>query len=163
MSLIREAEPADAGGIAAIWNPIIRETVITFTTAEKTKTELQALIEDHHARNLPFLVSELDSTVQGFASASQFRNGPGYLHTLELTIHLAPQARGQGIATKLLEALEVKARTEDVHILIAGISGTNERALRFHKKHGFRQVGYMPEVGWKFDTPQDLLLLQKFL
>ena len=44
--MIRPARRADAGGIAAIWNHVIRETTQTFTTAEKDPHALAVQIID---------------------------------------------------------------------------------------------------------------------
>ncbi len=57
--MIRRASAADAPAIAAIWNPIIRDTTITFTTVEQTPAGIADLIRAH-----PVWVSE-DGT--GFA------------------------------------------------------------------------------------------------
>ena len=34
--MIRQAQAADTPAIAALWNPVIRDTTITFTSAVKT-------------------------------------------------------------------------------------------------------------------------------
>ena len=41
--MIRPAVPADAPAIAAIWNPMIRDTLVTFDSVEKTEAEIAAL------------------------------------------------------------------------------------------------------------------------
>ena len=153
--MIRRAELSDAAAIAAIWNPIIRDTTITFTTVEKTVPDLETLIETH-----PVWLTQ-DQT--GFALHAPFRGGPGYVHTREHTIHLAPAARGQGLGRALLDALQTHARDHGHHSLIAGISGGNIGALAFHSALGFTQCGHIPQAGWKCDTWHDLVLLQKFL
>ena len=38
--MIRQAVAADAQAIAAIWNPVIRDTTATFTTVEKSEAGL---------------------------------------------------------------------------------------------------------------------------
>jgi L-amino acid N-acyltransferase YncA len=52
--VIRPPRPEDAPAIAEIWNRIIRETVITFTTAEKDADALAAAI----AEGMPCHVAE---------------------------------------------------------------------------------------------------------
>ena len=51
--MIRRATPADAPAVAEIWNAIIRDTIATFTTAEK---EVPALARQ--IGNQPFFVAE---------------------------------------------------------------------------------------------------------
>lgn len=154
---IRRATALDAAAIAAIWNPIIRTSDITFTTVEKTEEELTAMIAQHVV-----LISESDR-VDGFATFGAFRDGPGYAHTAELSIYLAPHAQRRGRGATLLTALEAEARQARIHTLIAGIAGRNTGAVAFHAAQGYRQVGHLEQVGWKHGVWHDLILMQKRL
>ncbi|NNU81494.1 N-acetyltransferase [Halovulum dunhuangense] len=158
MPLIRPARPEDAAPIAAIWNPVIRETTITFTTDEKSEAGLAAAINPEAWR-----VVEEDRKVAGFGCVFQFRNGPGYRHAGEFTLILAPAQRGRGTGAALMAALEGAARDCGHHALVAGVSAENGAGLRFFGRQGYREVGRLPEVGRKFDRWLDLVLLQKLL
>lgn len=155
---IRPATPADANQICTIWNPIIRNTLVTFTTLQKTPSDIEQAIENH-----PYLVACTPENILGFASYSPFRTGPGYSHTMEHSINLAPVARGKGIGRALLQTLEAQAKNNDVHSLIAAVSGANPAAIAFHAACGFTLVGTVPHAGRKFDQWLDLVLLQKLL
>jgi phosphinothricin acetyltransferase len=158
--VIRRATAGDAAVIAAIWNPVIRETAITFTTEEKTEGGLAA---DIAARGPLFLVAEDGGDVTGFATAFRFRAGPGYARTLEHTIHLAPPARGQGAGRALIAALAEAAAGQGAASLWAGISSANPGGAAFHAAIGFSHVAVLPEVGWKFGRWHDLILMCKRL
>nr|WP_325249188.1 GNAT family N-acetyltransferase [Amylibacter sp.] len=160
---IRPATPADAAHICAIWNPIIRDTLITFTTDEKTPDMIVQMLKNHSENRWPFLVADLDQTILGFACYGPFRAGPGYAQTMEHSINLAPQARGHGTGTALMQALEAHARTAQIHALIAGVSAANPAAIAFHIQRGFTRIATLPQVGRKFDQWLDLVLLQKLL
>lgn len=153
--MIRRADPKDAAAIAAIWNGIIRDTTITFASTEKTTAEIKTLIADR-----PVWVA---GDVTGFAFYSPFRGGTGYAHTMEHTIHLLPKARGAGLGRALMNAVSTHARAEGHHSLIAGISGENANAAKFHQALGFTRVGIVRQAGWKFGRWHDLVLMQKFL
>ncbi len=155
MHRIRRAMPADAAWITALWNALIRDTAMTFTSVEKTETGTAALISSQ-----PMLVL---GTAGGFATYGTFRKGPGYRHTAEHTIILAPGAQRQGGGRALLGALEEVARSADIHVLVAGIAANNQAARAFHAACGYSEVGYLPEVGRKFGEWQDLVLMQKTL
>lgn len=155
--MIRTATPADAAAIAAIWNPIIRDTAVTFTTEEKTETGLAALIESAPA----CLVSQTDGKVTGFALYTQFRNGPGYARTMELTVHLAPEVRGQGQGRALVEGLVECAHTQGIGTLWAGIAGENPASVAFHERLGFVTTAILPSVGFKFGRWMDLTLMYR--
>lgn len=163
VSLIRPAEAADLTAIGAIWNQIIRDTSATFTTVEKTKGALEHLLHTTRADGHPFLVAEAGGRIQGFATYGQFRGGPGYRHTMELSVHLHQEARGQGLGRRLLVALEDHARAAGVHVMMAGVSGENAGAIAFHEACGYVLVARLAEVGRKFDRWMDMVLLQKTL
>jgi len=158
--ILRQADPRDIPQILAFWNPLIRETSVTFTTVEKTPETLAA---DLAARAAAFQVAEEAGRVLGFASYGTFRSGPGYAHTAEHTVILAPEARGRGVGRALMARLQEVARAADMHVLVAGVSGENLGAIAFHRAIGFAEVARMPEVGRKFGRWMDLVLLQKVL
>lgn len=158
--IIRQAGPGDIEAIRVIWNPLIRDTSVTFTTLEKTPTTLAA---DIAARGAAFLVAEEAGAILGFATYGAFRSGPGYAHTAEHTVILASAAQGRGVGRALMAELEEAARAQRLHALVAGVSAENAGAIAFHTSIGFQQVAHMPEVGRKFDRWMDLVLLQKLL
>ena len=71
---IRGARPDDAEALAAMWNVMIRETLFTFTTEEKSPGGIAAMIKD---RPGAFWVADAPEPV-GFVTYGQFRAGPGY-------------------------------------------------------------------------------------
>ncbi|MCI2400772.1 GNAT family N-acetyltransferase [Aliiroseovarius subalbicans] len=156
--MIRLARAEDAGAIAALWAPQIRDTMVTFDRVEKTPSDVAAMILGRPA----FYVAVAD-TVLGFATYDQFRGGVGYAHSFEHTIILDPCAQGQGIGRKLMQKVEHHARTAGGHSMIAGVSSGNDAGRAFHAALGYDQVAVVPEVGRKFDRWWDLILMQKFL
>ncbi|SLN28881.1 N-acyltransferase YncA [Roseovarius gaetbuli] len=158
--IVRQARPGDIEAILAIWNPLIRETSVTFTTEEKTP---EGLGQDIAGRGEAFLVAERGGVILGFASFGAFRSGPGYAHTGEHTIILDAASRGRGVGRALMTRLEEVARSQRFHALVAGVSGENVGAIAFHRAIGFSEVARMPEVGRKFGRWMDLVFLQKLL
>lgn len=160
---IRPATGADCAAIADLWNPLIRETAITFTTIEKTAEGLRATLAEKAAAGHSFLVAVEDGALMGFATYGAFRTGPGYARTMEHTIILAGAARGQGLGRALMGALERDARAQGIHSLIAGVSSANPAGRAFHAAIGYNTVAVLPQVGNKFGQWLDLVLMQKFL
>lgn len=156
--MIRPARPADAAAICAIWNPVIRDTTVTFTTEVKDPATLARQIATQ-----PFLVAETEGTVIGFVTFSQFRAGPGYALTMEHSVHVAEGTRGAGFGRALMEAAHARAAAEGAHSFIAGIGGENAGGVRFHSAIGYGTVARIPQAGHKFGRWHDLVLMQKFL
>jgi phosphinothricin acetyltransferase len=82
---------------------------------------------------------------------------------MEHSIILAPRAMRQGIGRQLMERLCRHASKNGVHSLWAGVSAANLAGLKFHKALGFQERARLPEVGYKFETWLDLILMQKIL
>lgn len=161
--MIRAATSADATGIAAIWNPVIRDTAITFNSAEKTVADIAGLILSRTSDGHAFLVAEDGGRIAGFATYAQFRGGIGYARTMEHTILLAPTAQGRGLGRALLTAIEDHARAAGALSLFAGVSAENPAGRAFHARLGFAEVAILQRVGFKFGRSMDLVLMQKFL
>ena len=163
MTLIRAARPEDSVGILAILNPIIAETTITFSPSQLSEVDLCDQLSDHQKLGMPFLVAENDRIISGYAKYGPFRTGKGYARTAEITVHLAPSARGMGLGKRLVSELEDHARSAGLRSLIAGISAENVQAVAFHEKFGFEHVGLVRQAGYKFERFIDLVLMQKFV
>jgi phosphinothricin acetyltransferase len=161
--VIRRATPSDATAIAAIWNPYIRDTAVTFNSAEKSAADVATLIRDRDAAGFATFVAETGAGPAGFASYSQFRGGVGYARSMEHTILLSPAARGGGLGRALLQAVEDHARAGGAHGLFAGVSAENPEGRAFHARMGFAEVAVLREAGFKFGRYMDLVLMQKFL
>ena len=160
--MIRRASEAEAGAIAGIWNAYIRDTAVTFNSAEKSPDDVAAMIRDRDAAGFATFILEGATGIAGFASYSQFRGGVGYARSMEHTILLAPGMRGGGLGRALMQAVEDHARAGGAHCLM-GVSAENPAGRAFHARMGFAEVATLRQVGFKFGRHMDLVLMQKFL
>ena len=161
--MIRAARPEDVGQILAFWNPMIRDTLVTFQPHGKTEAEVLEAIRSKPASGHAFLVAEEDGEVLGFASYGQFRAGPGYAKAMEHTIILAEEAHGKGIGRALMRAIEDHARQQGYRTMVAAVTGENLAGQAFHAAIGYERVGLLPQSGYKFGRYIDLVLMQKIL
>ena len=161
--MIRAATSADAAAIVTIWNPVIRTPEVTFNATEKTEGDICAMIGERARLGHCFVVAETAGGVQGFASYAQFRGGVGYAHTMEHSVILRPEARGQGLGRALMRHVEDHAKAAGAHMMIAGVSSANPNARAFHVALGYDEVAVVREVGRKFGVWYDLHLMQKRL
>ncbi|MEL6644053.1 MAG: N-acetyltransferase family protein [Pseudomonadota bacterium] len=161
--MIRPAEDGDLGAIERMWNHVVRTSLATFNSKEKTHAEIAATLRERRDAGHAVLVADRGDGPIAFGMYFQFRGGLGYQHTLEHTIIVDEAAKGQGIGRVLLTALEDHARAAGHHSLFAGVSGRNPDGRAFHAAMGYIEVVMLKEVGRKWDQWLDLHLMQKFL
>lgn len=146
---IREVRAADAPRIAAIYNHYVRETVVTFEEDPVADAEMARRIAET-AASYPWLVSEIDGEVAGYAYASSWKRRSAYRYTAECTIYLAAARTGRGIGRPLYSALIAAMRGRGLQAAIGGISLPNPASIALHEKLGFVPVGTFRQVGFKF-------------
>lgn len=161
--MIRDARPDDAAAIGAIWNPIVRDTAITFWPTERSTSEIRAYIAAKQDAGHGCFVTEDGGQITGFAAYGQFRTGGGYAHSMEHTIYTAPGLRGKGLGAQLLGHVEDHARARGARLMIGGITGSNTGSISFHARHGYGEWGRIPAAGFKFGQWHDLILMGKDL
>lgn len=112
----------------------------------------------------PYLVAEIDREVVGYTYAGAYRPRPAYRFTVENTVYISNNLRRGGIGTLLLQNL-IDRCTELGFRQMIGIVGDsqNHQSIRFHEKMGFRQMGVVKNIGFKFDRWMDQVILQRSL
>ena len=147
---IREATPTDGAGLASIYNPYIRDTVITFEEEEVSAADMAARVAEVRGAGFPWLVAEAsDGSLDGYAYATTWRTRASYRYSVEVTVYIRPRAHRRGVATALYRPLFARLQNLGFHALIAGISLPNEASVALHEKLGMRKVAHFPDVGWK--------------
>ena len=157
---IRPAEDRDLDAILAIHNEQIRNSTAIWTDQEADRAEREAWLADRHAAGHPVIVADIDGVAVGYASYGQWRPKIGYRQTVENSVYIDTEHRGQGIGRALMVALIDEARVRGMHVMVAGIDASNDTSIRLHESLGFSRAGLFPEVGRKFDRWLDLAILQ---
>lgn len=148
--MIRAATPDDAGHIASIYNHYVEHTVVTFEEEPVTATDMRARIDDG-LPTYPWLVAERDGEITGYAYATRWKPRSAYRNTVETSVYISPGHPRQGFGEALYRALIEHLRNQDFHCALGGIALPNEASIALHEKLGFRKVGELEEVGFKFD------------
>lgn len=115
------------------------------------------------SRRLPHLVAEQAGRVVGYAYAVPFRKRPAYRYTAKHSIYVHQEFLGRGIGRRLLEALIEHCAAAGFRQLIGYVDGANQPSLRLHEAAGFREVGRLPGVGYKFGRWTDSIMVQRAL
>jgi phosphinothricin acetyltransferase len=161
---VRDATTADLDGILSIYNEVIANTTAVYAIKPVDRDDrAQWLVARQHA-GYPILVAVGESQVLGFASFGDFRGQwNGYRFSVEHSVHVRAECRGQGVGSALVSALFPRALAMGKHVMIGGIDAANAASLRFHARLGFNKVAEFPEVGHKFGRWLDLVFMQRFL
>jgi len=160
---VRTAVLEDAEAIAAIYNPEVVESTATFDleprSVQSQREWLQARSGAHAV-----LVAESDSgEVVGFASLSPYKDRPAYSTTVESSVYVRRDVRGQGIAKTLMADLLDTARSHGFHSVVARIADSQQSSLALHTSLNYELVGVEREVGRKFGRWLDVSIMQVML
>jgi L-amino acid N-acyltransferase YncA len=99
----------------------------------------------------------------GFASYGTFRAWPAYKYSVEHSVYVARDHRGNGVGKALMSRLIQSATEQEKHVLIGGIDAENAASIRFHEQLGFRHCGTVQQAGFKFGRWLDLAFYQLIL
>jgi phosphinothricin acetyltransferase len=160
MHMIDDAAPDDLPEILAIYNEVIRNSTAVYTEVELTQERGRAWFNAKAGSGFPFIVARDASGVTGFGTFGEFRAPPCYRHSVEHSVHVRSDRRGQGIGRALVVELLARAAAMRKHIMIAGIDADNAVSIGMHLSLGFRNAGHFREVGFKFGRWLDLVFLQ---
>ena len=114
---------------------------------------------------LPFLVSEIDNKIIGFAYLNKFREKSGYRYSYEDSIYIDNNFIGMGIGNMLLkELIKFSEINKNIKTIIAVIGNyKSEPSINIHKKNGFNIVGKLDKIGFKNNQWLDAIFMQKIL
>jgi phosphinothricin acetyltransferase len=160
---IRTAHDDDAQAIAAIYNPYILNTTISFEEEPVSDAAMAQRVADVQSGGLPWLVAERDGKLLGYAYATKWRVRHAYRFSVESSVYLAPEAARQGVGTALYTALLQQLAGRGVHLVIGGIALPNDASVALHEKMGYEKVAHFREVGFKFDRWLDVGYWQRTL
>jgi L-amino acid N-acyltransferase YncA len=159
----RLAEPRDAEATREIYNLEVVESTVTFDLVPRTLADQRAWIAEHSGGHPAIVAVDDVDEVVGFASLSPFRPRPAYSPTVEDSVYVHRDKRGQGIGELLLRDLLALATDNGFHSVMARIVGGHDTSIALHARCGFEQVGCEREVGRKFGKWLDVVLMQKML
>lgn len=157
---VRPALTSDLPAILEIVNHIILTTTTNYRYEPETLADREAWYRQQQALQMPVIVAEAEGRILGYGSYGPFRNKIGYRYTVEHSVYVHRNYQKTGIGRMLLEELIRLAKSQAMHIMIAGIDTSNPGSFHFHQKMGFEQVAHFREVGFKFDRWLDLIFMQ---
>ncbi len=154
--LIRPVSLSDAPDIARIFNYYVLNTSISFEEAEFSDRQMAGRIEHVLADGFPWLVAEQLGRVVGYAYAAKWREPSAYRYAAQTSVYLDQGVLGQGLGSRLYQALFARLKEMGIRTLIAGIALPNPASVALHEKFGMRKAAHFEAVGFKFNQWLDV-------
>jgi phosphinothricin acetyltransferase len=159
---LRDATRADVPSISTIHNQGIEDRVATLDVDPHGLDEQMDWFHRHGPRH-PVIVAESAGAIIGWASLNQFSLRPAYQFVADLSVYVDRQWRGKGIGTRLLQEIEVRARSLDYHKIVLSAFPFNQAGMRLYERFGFRTVGTYHEQGLIDGRWVDTIIMEKLL
>jgi L-amino acid N-acyltransferase YncA len=158
--VVRPATEADISAITAIYAHAVRFGTASFEIDPPDEAEMARRFRD--LAGFPYLVAEFDGQVKGYAYAGLYRTRFAYRHTLEDSIYITPEFHRRGIGRALLDRLIAESGASGFRQMVAVIGDSAQAAsIALHRAAGFRTVGTLEAVGYKFGRWLDTVLMQR--
>jgi L-amino acid N-acyltransferase YncA len=153
-----------AAAILAIFNDAIINSTALYDYKARTAESMLAWFAAKQQGNYPVIgLENAAGELLGFASYGAFRAYPAYKYTMEHSVYVRNDQRGKGLGKRLMQAVIAEAQRNNVHALVGAIDAANAGSISLHEGLGFKSVGLMPQVGFKFGRWLDLALYQLLL
>ena len=161
---IRTASPADIPAITQIYAHAVRHGTASFELEPPDEAEMAARLQALLKGRYPYLVAQSGGAVVGYAYAGPYRARPAYRFSVENSVYVAPEAHRRGIGRLLLDRLISESEARGYRLMIAVIGDSAQApSIALHRAAGFKLVGALEGVGYKFDRWLDTVLMQRSL
>ncbi|BCG03055.1 phosphinothricin acetyltransferase (plasmid) [Paraburkholderia sp. PGU19] len=153
-----------ADAILEIFNEAILNSTALYDYKARTPQSMIGWFEAKRTGGFPVIgVEDSDGVLLGFGSYGSFRAWPAYKYTVEHSVYIHKDHRGKGLGRVVMRQIIDAAKRNNIHALMGGIDATNSGSIALHERLGFRHVGTLPEVGFKFGRWLDLAFYQLLL
>lgn len=162
--LVQCTHAKHAQAILDIFNEAIQTSTALYDYQPRPLASMEVWFGNKNTGNFPVIgIEDNAGTLLAFGSYGTFRAWPAYKYSVEHSVYVHKDHRGQGLGLQVMRALIEAASQRDVHAMIGGIDASNGGSIALHKRLGFKHVGTLPQVGFKFGRWLDLAFYQLLL
>jgi L-amino acid N-acyltransferase YncA len=159
--VIRDVEDGDMAAVREIYAYQVLHGVSSWEEEPPSLAEMMVRRNAVISAGYPYRVAVRDGAVIGYAYASSFRPRPAYRHTVENSVYISKHAQRTGVGQRLLTDLIEVCTRMDFRQMIAVIGDSNNAmSIDFHAKMGFRTIGTVRSIGYKFGDWLDSVYMQ---
>lgn len=160
--VIRPSQDSDIPAITAIYAHAVLHGTASFELEPPSESEMARRRATLLADGFPYLVTEKNGEILGYAYAGQYRPRPAYRHAVEDSIYIAPDRQGQGIGKALLAELVTICEAKGFRQMVAVIGDSQSLgSIATHRACGFVPSGVVQNVGFKHGRWLDQVLMQR--
>jgi L-amino acid N-acyltransferase YncA len=159
---LRTAIPTDLAAINEIYNHYVRHSTCTYQEEPESLAGRQQWFRQHGQQH-PIIVAVAEARVVGWGSLSPYHVRSAYRRTVENSVYVHHEHQRRGIGAMLLQDLIQRARRLGHHAIIAGIDAEQTASVAIHTKFGFKQVGHLSQIGYKFNRWLDVIYMELIL
>jgi L-amino acid N-acyltransferase len=153
-----------ADSILAILNDAIVNSTALYDYKPRTPENMVTWFDIKNKGGFPVLgIENEEGELMAFGSFGTFRAFPAFKYTVEHSVYVHKDHRGKGLGRKIMEAVIAAAADRNFHALVGAIDATNPASIALHESLGFKLVGNLPQVGFKFGRWLDLAFYQLLL
>lgn len=187
--IIEQVTVADAEELLEIYRPYVEKTAITFEYDVPSVSEFEGRIKEISAK-YPYIKAVEDGQITGYAYAGVFKGRRAYDWSVETTVYVKEDRKGEGIGRALYAKLEEMLKEMGVLNMNACIGVPRKRlslnrdackeadnicpeekpdetisydSVFFHEKMGFEMVGRFHDSGYKFGKWYDMVWMEKMI
>jgi phosphinothricin acetyltransferase len=147
--LIRRADAErDAAACAAIYEPYVRETAVSFEEQPPVAGVLADRIT-RYSNTHAWLVAEDAGEVLGFAYACPHRDRAAYRWAADVSVYIGHGHHRRGIGRALYGELLALLERQGFYMACAGVTLPNDASVGLHESFGFKPVGVYRRIGYK--------------
>lgn len=157
----RFAEIEDLPRIVEIYNTTIESRMVTADLEPVTIEERQPWFAQHNKEQRPLWVAVENEEIIGWLSFQSFYGRIAYHNTVEISIYLAPEARGKGLGKSFIEFALDQAPKFGIENIMGFIFSHNIPSLHIFEKLGFEKWGEFPEIATLDGIKRSLTILGK--
>ena len=153
-----------AAAILDILNDAIVHSTALYDYKPRQMQNMVTWFEAKRTGHFPVIgIEDAQGTLLAFGSYGAFRAFPAYKYTVEHSVYVHKDHRGHGLGAQIMQTLVAAAREQNLHAMVGAIDASNAGSIALHERLGFKPVGTLPQVGFKFGRWLDLAFYQLLL
>jgi phosphinothricin acetyltransferase len=163
--VIRPSRDSDVEAMLAIYRNHIRRGIEEGVDESGTPEpeDLGDRRKNLRSHRLPHLVAICGGEVVGYAYVVLFRKRPAYRYAVKHSIYVHHQYLGRSVGRLLMQELIDTCAAAGFRQMIGYIDADNAASLAIHEKFGFRRVGLLPGVAYRYGRWADTVMVQRSL